>query len=196
MKLTNYHSYERSIIEQKLASLPLGEKHLAGIIESFMYSQVEIKNQDGILLESYQTKFGEKHGKYYKWHVPFEPGQTPFLFVECNYKDGKRHGEYKEYFASNQLRWYTSFQDGIEHGDVLHYHSNGIKYHEYSCVNGVKEGKFLSWSSNGLLALVSHYKHNLLHGSLDQWSFEGKHKKTWLYQHGVVKKKLFTDLTV
>ena len=88
------------------------------------------------------------------------------LYIEYNYKDGKRHGE--------QKRWYENGKV-----EIIYYYNMGKL-----------EGKQSKWHKNGTIKSELIYKNDKLNGISKEWLSSGKLKSKKLYIDGSLEKIL------
>ena len=70
------------------------------------------------------------------------------LFIE-NYRKGSKHGNFKKFYAHNQLFEKRSYIKGRKEGVHLGYWDNGNLAYEYHLKNDVYHGSLRAWNSAG-----------------------------------------------
>lgn len=70
------------------------------------------------------------------------------LFIE-NYRKGSKHGNFKKFYAHNQLFEKRSYIEGRKEGVHLGYWDNGNLAYEYHLKNDVYHGSLRAWNSAG-----------------------------------------------
>ena len=118
-KFENYQSPEKDILIEHFKTIPMMDKWIACIIESYIYAYVEKYYDNGQLKCKYRTKFGEKDGEYKEWDCN---GQ---LYTQTTYVNGKEHGEYNEWYGNGQLYIQKTYVNGKEHGEYKSWWDNG-----------------------------------------------------------------------
>ena len=77
-------------------------------------------NDDGQLVFHVQyNKEGRQHGELKEWY------RNGRLFRHIYYKNGKRHGEFKWWYKDGQLWYHDHWKDGKEHGEFTLWCPNG-----------------------------------------------------------------------
>ena len=72
-----------------------------------------------ILQYKYFIFNGKKEGEYKEYYT------NRYLFHIYNYKNNKREGEYKHYKRNNQLQTIYNYKNNNIHGECKEYHDNG-----------------------------------------------------------------------
>jgi antitoxin component YwqK of YwqJK toxin-antitoxin module len=72
-------------------------------------------------------------------------------YVESNYKDGERHGPFKEWYENGQQWEECNYVNGKLHGPYIGWYKNGQKWRECEYVNGELHGPIKEWYKNGQL---------------------------------------------
>jgi antitoxin component YwqK of YwqJK toxin-antitoxin module len=92
--------------------------------------------------------------KYYK-NRPYTGGvfnldslSGDTLFIE-NYRKGSKHGNFKKFYAHNQLFEKRSYIEGRKEGVHLGYWDNGNLAYEYHLKKDVYHGSLRAWNSAG-----------------------------------------------
>ena len=75
------------------------------------------------------------------------------------YKDGKFHGDYKEYHENGNIKTKAFYQDGTLNGDYYEYFKDGScsKFIEYK--NGLKNGVYIEYGRNDKGFQISSHRH-------------------------------------
>jgi len=81
----------KDIILGKFNTLKYMDNNIANIIEDYIYGYFEEYNRLDKIKAKYKVKYGIRNGEYKQWYV------NGVLQVQTTYKDGKIHGEYKEW---------------------------------------------------------------------------------------------------
>ena len=84
------------------------------------------------------------------------------LWVEANYKDGKRDGVYKEYDKNGKLSKEKNYEDGWLDGVFKVYHVNGNLGIEGNYEDGKRDGVHKYYDENGKLEREENYKDDKL----------------------------------
>lgn len=108
----------------------------------------EVYRRDGSLEAKRSFVNGSRNGE---WTVYDTNGNDPLRIM--NFKDGKRHGEWKEWFAP------------------------GLQKNESNFVDGLREGPATEWDAEGNKRALANYKGGKLHGEVIRWSVDGKEFK-------------------
>lgn len=82
--------------------------------------------------------------------------------AEGSYKSGKRSGEWKHfYITNNQIRFTGSFIDGEPDGKQVFYYPNGNVKKTGSYAGGLKDGEWKYYDKSGYLFLTILYENNI-----------------------------------
>ena len=99
-----------------------------------------------------------------KWFVPEEGCENPFdidsliMKYSISFKNGKRHGNSKEFFDSGEIKTKTHYR------------------------NGLKDGRCIGFSENGNILHRTSWKDNKLDG-LNEWFYETSLRAKGFYEH-------------
>jgi antitoxin component YwqK of YwqJK toxin-antitoxin module len=93
------------------------------------------------------------NGSYETW---FENGKSE---IQCNYKNGLLHGNYKVWHninndtntESNILKIRCNYKNGKLNGLYQEWHDNGKLWNKCTYLNGEYDGDFESWQRDGFL---------------------------------------------
>lgn len=80
------------------------------------------------------------------------------LLVSRSYKEGKKDGEWKEYFNNGSLRYIGYCKNNELHGKFLEYNPNGILIKKGYLKEGFREGKWEYFDGNGEKIKTEFYK--------------------------------------
>ena len=105
---------------------------------------------------------GQRHGSFIKYYGngpgPLKNSLEPLNGCQksknCNYENGKLHGEYKEYHVNGALKLQTQYKEGIQYGETKSFYNNGNIYREVNFVNGEYEGEIKEYFKNGNLKFI------------------------------------------
>ena len=177
-KFENFNSEEFKLVKEVFETIPYMDVNIAHIVEEYIYSMKREYYDDGELQYEYRKKGDVFDGVFRQW----EYNET--LVLECYFKDGKEHGEYKRcnprgemtkkcYYNEGKLEgeytvWYDNkiysqenYKDGKLEGECKVWHDNGQLKNLYKCENGKREGELLSWNNKGELVYKSNYKQGM-----------------------------------
>ncbi len=95
------------------------------------------------------------------------------------YKDGKKIGEWTEYYETGEIhRVYNVNKNGYEDGKIINYFENGNKCIEFTKRNGNIVGEFKVYDYDGKLVRIEHWKHSKMSSSdtevFKDWEIDGK----------------------
>ena len=175
-RFENFNSFELSILKEYFNTIPLMDKYIANIIESYIYSIQREYYKDGSLKCQYRTKYGEiKDGEYTSWFINGQLNEHGFyingkihgqytnyyhdgkLSIQCMYLDGKKHGLYKDWYRNGQLSLECNYITGKFYGEYTQWHDNGQLCQKCKFVDGKLQGDYTIYDDNGLLYLNTNY---------------------------------------
>jgi hypothetical protein len=104
------------------------------------------------------------HGVYQAWY-----GDGKTLRASITYEGGVKHGEYKLYYESGQLKEEGSYQYGLKQGRFSTYHRNGNLHVEGTYVDNKRSGDFTITSDNEMNIQKGPYFMGYKHGN---WTSE------------------------
>lgn len=109
--------------------------------------------------------------------VPFT-GQLDEGLIRGSIKDGKRIGQWVEFWENGQLRSKGNYKNDQFHGHWVRYHENGELDRKRNYRNGVLDGPSISYFDNGQLGCDGSFKDGENHG---EW--------TCYYRNGQLESK-------
>jgi|GEM_PF-823223 len=121
-------------------------------------------------------KQGEKHGLF-KEYTPDE-----ILVIKGNYLEGEKDGIWEYYFENGAKDMIGGFKHDMQHGHWDYWYPNGQLYYEGSFVNGKKEGEWNFYYKTGEKWKSGHYQNDKKEGLWTTWyengqeAFEGKYE--------------------
>lgn len=129
---------------------------------------IEIKNEQGVVIESYQIdadslKQGEARtfddeGKLFdvsnfingtlsgKRTIYYKNGS---IDTEENYSDGTLNGSYTQYYENGNILQSGSYNNGVLEGEVTTNFESGSKKETVTFKNNIEEGPFVEYHENG-----------------------------------------------
>ena len=152
-----------------------------------------------------ETQFvdGQKHGLEVKWNVSdqkvfegrYEYGQiissiawtytgSVLTIEDPKDGDGNRHGLFKVWYPSGQVKAIEPYSHGKLHGVYQSWHENGQLEGVREFHNGKREGAFTFWWDNGNPRLQTVYINDLPHGSCRSWWYNGNRQMEFQYANG------------
>jgi antitoxin component YwqK of YwqJK toxin-antitoxin module len=115
-----------------------------------------------------QFKQGRREGE---WTYTFDNDQPNRMVT---YQNGQLHGEWEVYRADGTLASKQSFENGLRHGTWITYDSTGKQpLAEQKYDKGKFEGVWKVWYPNGKLRQQLSFKAGLQHGPSAQWKDDG-----------------------
>jgi antitoxin component YwqK of YwqJK toxin-antitoxin module len=94
------------------------------------------------------------------------------LLIE-NYWEGHKHGDFKRFYAHNQLFEKRSYRKGKKEGVHLGYWDNGNLAFEYHLKNDVYHGSLRGWNSAGQIIKWLNYDQGQESGRQQLWNDNG-----------------------
>ena len=136
---------------------------------------LKVKNyENGITEMLVEDENGIKQGKYFK----YENGR---IKEEGNFKDDKKDGKWIYYMIEQNrclLQKEANYKDGKLHGEYKEFHLYGGVKEEGQYVAGQKEGEWKTYYSNGQIMKEANYKEGILDGSYKEcWEYGGLKEK-------------------
>ena len=129
-----------------------------------IYSKENIKDStwtfygtDKALIARETYKNGVKHGKSLKFYRSKNKNGEPILSEELNYIDGKREGEWKQYFENGSIKLKTSYKKDMVDGYYTFNLETGSVYCMGNYRKGLKEGEWYYWNEPGKKTII-HFK--------------------------------------
>jgi antitoxin component YwqK of YwqJK toxin-antitoxin module len=135
-----------------------------------LYQYCAAANKDGKTLP---------HGPYRKWH------KNGKLKLDANYKLGKYHGRYAEFFPSGANKSEGMFNEGLQHGTFTEWNKKGGKRLIETYVNGERNGPAAYWSRKGKLERKGMYRNDVSDGIWSIYHSNGKLKSKTAYSQGL-----------
>lgn len=113
------------------------------------------KHEDGGLFGLVQYKDGRKHGEYRIW---WGSGQ---LMTKSTYVEGSLNGLETEWYENGQMSSQCDHKDGKPHGIYTTWYENGKKWSETTYEDGKQHGVATMWGENGEVLLKAEYKNGV-----------------------------------
>lgn len=104
--------------------------------------------------------------------------------VESPYRNGKRDGVERAWYANGQLMYERRFSNGEESGEHLGWYSDGTRHFVYEFARGVLEGEAREWFPNGAAYRVFHYRAGHEEGAQEMWYPNGKRRANYVVHDG------------
>ena len=117
----------------------------------------------------------------------YHPNNTPHIIT--SYKNGKLHGEKKEFALSGEPLSVENYANGLKDG-VCVFFQNGYKYKETTYSDGKKHGIEKLFIDGETLSEESEYKDGLRHGSSVVYC-DGVGRTYWYFNNQRVSKNVF-----
>lgn len=87
-------------------------------------------------------------------------------------KNGRFHGNHKEYDEKNRLRLDVNYHNGELHGNFKSYYSNGKLHHDYNYKRGKQHGYCKLYNIDGKITRNYYYLENNKHGKCLQYIYD------------------------
>ncbi len=118
-------------------------------------------------------------------------GQLFKLYPSCEdtmyikeYIEGKRNGEWRKYYPTQQMAEIRNFQNGYKTGRYLGWWPNGGKKFEYTFKNDEYHGVLKEWNPEGNLVREMNYIAGHEEGAQRVWYDNGKIKSNYVVKNG------------
>lgn len=142
---------------------------------------MEAKNGEYTEFYPLTTRIRSNLRKKNRWkHIQ----NKPIKKSRSNYKDGKLHGKYIEWYKGGQKSYECDYVNGKKNGKLLKYHENGAIWEETSYVDGKLNGDFKSWFYDGAKQREASYKDGELHGNSVEWHWNKEMSIRCNYKEG------------
>jgi len=92
------------------------------------------------------------------WGMTGTPTPTSQMKSKGEYKDGKKDGNWTEWWVNGQKKSEGKWLYGKQEGKRTEWHENGQIESEGNYINGKQEGKRTEWHENGQINSVANYK--------------------------------------
>lgn len=186
--------------EDVLIEMILSHLHVADIV-----SLRKIKNFYKVIAEN--EKYIDTICQHICPHGILNAYVNSRIATATTYKDGVKHGLYKEYNALGDIVKYVNYKNGLEDGEyvqifkndtikITNYtrgqynglcrevYSNGQLAYQLNFINGRATGPCIEWYSTGRLKSEHFYVNGYLHGSFKKWYSTGQLKCYHKYSNG------------
>ncbi len=150
--------------------------------ETTKWSTVSVINLDSAKIET-------QRGITYINNSPFS-GKLFSLYANKDtqlvrtYKDGREHGEWKEFYPGNALKESRYFDNGKKEGSYTAFWGNGAQKLEYNFYKGEYEGACKEWLADGTPIKEMNYKNGYEDGVQKAWYDNGKIKSNYVIKNG------------
>jgi len=98
--------------------------------------------------------------------------------------DGRRHGDWEEFWPDGELKSSGRYQDELRTGTWRTYHDTGSTRSEGSYASDLREGHWISWHPNGERRQEVDYRAGRREGFSRLWHSNGQVKEAGSYQSG------------
>ncbi len=158
---------------------------------------VSDKFPDGSLrVERVIAKYSDDHFDSDGYYHEFHPGGKKF--IEGQFRDGRREGEWTYWFDNGQLNRKVTYRNGQLNGQWDVFRADGTLAAKHSFADGLRDGTWViyddagkqplrleaysmgkadgiwkTWFPNGQLQLQASFKQNVRHGTITQWKEDG-----------------------
>lgn len=126
------------------------------------------------------TKDGktQRHGEYRRWHKSGNMKQQAF------YKHGKLHGTMKIWYPGGNPKESISYAEGVRDGATTEWNKDGTKRMQGSFEMGKKHGAFSYWGRGGTLTQKGSYSQDQKHGVWISYHRSGQIKERGEWRNG------------
>jgi len=115
--------------------------------------------------------------------VKYSP--TGEKLVEGEWKQGKRFGAWRFYYADGSVKSESFYGDARTPTTMTFWHDNGQVSMQGPAVNGSRQGTWRVWRKNGLLAEEGPFVGSVREGAWKVWSEDGKSVTEIVYSKNV-----------
>lgn len=124
-----------------------------------------------------EYKDGLKHGKE---TIKYDNNNIKFV---GHYIDGKRAGDFVEFYRDGTFKTLRMYKDDKLDGLKTTFHENGNKDTETYYINGLKHGEHKEYNPVGVLVKKCNYRDDKLDGEYLEYDQTGVLIKKWLYKN-------------
>jgi antitoxin component YwqK of YwqJK toxin-antitoxin module len=175
-KFENYNSPEKEILLEVFEKMPMMDKWIANIVESYIYAY-EVDTYDGITYK-YRTKYGVKDGEARSYY------ETGELCAEFLYKDGKINSLLKEYWEDGGLKSTCNVVYGKIEGELRNYHSNGNLWVIENYITSGRNGEYREYWEDGTIKFMFNFVDGKTEGEGNEFYEDGQIKQKANYNNG------------
>ena len=100
------------------------------------------------------------------------------------YQNAPFTGEIHTFHANDQIATTDQFRDGRRHGFARNYFATGVLGYELPFVDGSREGVSQTWWLNGNVRSQTNFKSDKIDGDAWEWYQDGKEFKHYRYRDG------------
>lgn len=111
----------------------------------------------------------------------YENKDTAFVHA---YKNGREHGEWKEFYPRHIIKETRQFKNGKKTGQYISYWPNGSKQLDYFFSNDEYHGTCREWMNDGTLIKKMNYNNGHEEGSQKVWYGNGKIRSNYTIVNG------------
>ena len=105
--------------------------------------------------------------------------------LQREYRNGKKHGRWSEFFASGRKRSALEYRDGVADGRWTAWYPDGKLRAEGRYRAGEEDGLWTSWHPNGQRAEQGKYRGGERHGVWRGWYPSGAKRFVRLHEYGI-----------
>ncbi|MBK6997071.1 MAG: hypothetical protein IPH31_19935 [Lewinellaceae bacterium] len=141
-------------------------------------------SQKGSLVREANFEDGELSGEERHFHY-----QSEKVSEQCQYKNGKKHGEQLGFFNDGSIQSQCFYENGVKHGAEITYLKPEVWQSKANYLNGMLHGDYISRDPQGDTLLVATFQNDALYGKAIEYSKELKtcQKSTGRYENGFKK---------
>ncbi len=147
--------------------------------KSFVDGSHHTYDQNGQLREEGQYRDGHKHGVWKNWN------HDGMLVRQINYKEGCLEGECREWHDNGVLKKHFTASDGEPHGMWSEYNEKGGLIEIMYFLHGEADGTWKSFYDEGSRKFEGSFKSDEKEGVHKWWKQNGEIEKTLFYARGV-----------
>lgn len=112
--------------------------------------------------------------------------------VEVSYRNGKREGNYEEWYYNGQFKEQSFYRDGKLEGERKVWYSNGQLHIKEFYRGGKEEGKYQTWREDGTWRIHAFYRNGKLEGACKWWR-NGRLEEWAFYRNGKLEGEHWYD---
>ena len=203
-----------NVVLETMSNLPYMDVNIISIVKSYIYENkttlrkvyVGLDEKRKIITSKYKTRYGVIEGPYieYENNNLVETckyingklqGKKEIFYLsgkvcsEENYKEGKRHGIFKEYDENGNLIRKDEYDNGVIVGESLWFYPTGIIRERITYKEGEVKERKIHWENGQLNKICNSFK---LHGEKIEWYDNGNIMSITLYNKGeIIHEKRF-----
>ena len=131
-------------------------------------TEVVSYHENGALSNRYTMRDGRRHGEYAEW---YSDGK---LKTQIYYNNGLMDGLRQDWYSNGLLKAQATYRMGKLHGVLKNWFYNGNLESVVNYAVDMRQGLARQWHDTGAIKLEASYRNNVLHGIRREYDRDGK----------------------